>query len=197
VEKIAPGVMKNALDYIRRVEPVPVGLLSADCLATLRGICERVRPLVIVEVGTFLGMGSTRVFCEAANLKDGLVICIDTCTVDMATHRSVKLPHHHLQILASNFREPLYRNAALLRARSIEAAPLLSVVPDIVFIDGGHSESEVSADIQAWLPLLRPGGVICGDDYCEKYPGVERAVRWLLPDHQVEGRIWHSTIQNA
>lgn len=36
---------------------------------------------------------------------------------------------------------------------------------DFVFIDGDHSHRAVSADIRAWLPKLKDGGLLCGHDY--------------------------------
>jgi hypothetical protein len=36
---------------------------------------------------------------------------------------------------------------------------------DFVFIDGNHSYNAVLADINAWLPKIKPGGWICGHDY--------------------------------
>ena len=36
---------------------------------------------------------------------------------------------------------------------------------DIVFIDGDHSYEACLADLRAWLPKVRSGGVICGHDY--------------------------------
>lgn len=52
------------------------------------------------------------------------------------------------------------------RLTSVEAAPLF---PDayfhFVYIDGNHYEDYVRADLAAWAPKVRPGGVIGGDDY--------------------------------
>lgn len=68
----------------------------------------------------------------------------------------------------------------VIRARSVEAA---ARVPDgsldFAFIDADHSYEGCAADIRAWLPKVRAGGILCGHDYRNThcpFPGVERAV---------------------
>jgi predicted O-methyltransferase YrrM len=51
---------------------------------------------------------------------------------------------------------------------------------DFVFIDADHRYLAVHADIRAWLPKLKPGGVLAGHDF--KADGVRRAVRELIPE---------------
>jgi hypothetical protein len=73
------------------------------------------------------------------------------------------------------------RNVAPVRARvrdmrmtSVEAAGYFddnSV--DFLMLDGDHGYEAVRADIDAWLPKMRRGGVISGDDYL--WPGVKKA----------------------
>jgi predicted O-methyltransferase YrrM len=46
---------------------------------------------------------------------------------------------------------------------------------DLVMIDASHTEKKCSADLKAWEPLVKKGGVICGDDW--HFKGVEKAVR--------------------
>ena len=45
---------------------------------------------------------------------------------------------------------------------------------DFVFIDGDHSEDEVFADITAWMPKLKPRGLIAGHDM--HWPSVQAGV---------------------
>jgi hypothetical protein len=46
-----------------------------------------------------------------------------------------------------------------------------------VFIDADHSYESVKADIAAWLPKVRAGGLIAGHDYgIDLWPGVKQAV---------------------
>lgn len=47
---------------------------------------------------------------------------------------------------------------------------------DFIFIDAGHSYQAVKADIEAWLPKVRPGGWFGGHDYHSAHTGVIRAV---------------------
>jgi len=36
---------------------------------------------------------------------------------------------------------------------------------DLIHLDAGHDYRSVTADLEAWWPLLRPGGILIGDDY--------------------------------
>ena len=57
-----------------------------------------------------------------------------------------------------------------------------------MFIDAEHSYREVADNIATALPLLTPGGIICGDDV--HHPPVRQAVLDLLPDAQVIATLW-------
>jgi predicted O-methyltransferase YrrM len=52
---------------------------------------------------------------------------------------------------------------------------------DVVFIDLDHSYEAVKEDIKLWLPKVKKGGYIAGDDYHENWKGVIQAVDELLP----------------
>lgn len=59
-------------------------------------------------------------------------------------------------------------HASVLRMTSLEAASKIADRSlDFVFIDGNHEASHVAADLAAWLPKIRPGGVLAGHDYFE------------------------------
>jgi hypothetical protein len=47
---------------------------------------------------------------------------------------------------------------------------------DIVYIDASHEYDYVKEDILTWLPKVKNGGIICGDDYVDGWPGVIQAV---------------------
>ena len=48
---------------------------------------------------------------------------------------------------------------------------------DVVYIDALHRYEAVHDDIQAWIPVVKKGGWLCGHDYDERrFPGVVKAV---------------------
>lgn len=53
-----------------------------------------------------------------------------------------------------------------------DGRPLL----DFIYLDAGHTYDEVLLDLRTWVPLLRPGGILCGHDYWKVFPGVIEAV---------------------
>lgn len=56
---------------------------------------------------------------------------------------------------------------------------------DFVFIDAEHDYANVRRDIDAWLPKVKPGGIISGHDHCPDFPGVMQAVTETFPRYEV------------
>jgi GR25 family glycosyltransferase involved in LPS biosynthesis len=61
---------------------------------------------------------------------------------------------------------------------------------DFVFLDGDHSYEGITKDIQAWLPKLKPGGILAGDDFSTHFPDVIHSVIQNLSDVSVSGFVW-------
>jgi hypothetical protein len=53
---------------------------------------------------------------------------------------------------------------------------------DLIFIDAAHDYPSVTKDINAWLPKLKDGGIIGGDDYHPAWFGVVKAVDEIFGD---------------
>lgn len=50
---------------------------------------------------------------------------------------------------------------------------------DLIFIDADHSYEGVYKDLKAWLPKIKPGGILAGHDYYSS-EGVQKAVNEVL-----------------
>jgi hypothetical protein len=62
---------------------------------------------------------------------------------------------------------------------------------DFVFIDAEHTYEAVGADIDAWRPKVKPGGIISGHDYGhERFPGVKQAVDERLKPKTADDHVW-------
>lgn len=68
---------------------------------------------------------------------------------------------------------------------------------DYVFIDASHTYEKVKADIVAWLPKIRPGGMLAGHDYGDGKGGVKRAVDELVQGVEVIGTCWYKMVRQV
>jgi Methyltransferase domain len=147
-----------------------------------------------VEVGTYLG----RSLCSLAEVvelsgKRISIVGIDTCQGSGPEGSRGKNYHGatvrrgggtfagalHKNVLGCGFGDKII----LIISDSISASTLFGNASlEWVHLDARHDYASVKADIEAWLPKIRPGGWLSGDDYDEeKWPEVVRAVADLLP----------------
>jgi cephalosporin hydroxylase len=147
-----------------------------------------------VEVGTYLG----RSLCSLAEIveqsgKSFKVIGVDACR-GSGPEGPRQRDYHGAAVLQGDgtFAGKLHKNildcgygdtVTLIIADSLVASRLFRDASlDWVQLDARHDYASVQADIQAWLPKVKPGGWLSGDDYDEiKWPEVVKAVSDLLP----------------
>lgn len=136
-----------------------------------------------IEIGTLFG-GSATAFLHG---KADFLLCVDTFRGNKDTWPGLTSPDLALSVLNMRLEQFDRWRWAIWQIDSIGAAGLLrDDIADVIFIDGDHSEAAVEADIHAWWPKLKVGGVMCGHDYdCspdaddgggQLHPGVVRAV---------------------
>lgn len=92
----------------------------------------------------------------------------------------------------SAYAPDVLERTTVLRCKSSDAARIIGPCVGVL-IDGSHNYEDVVHDIALWKPHVRPGGLLAGDDYCEKdFPGVVRAVKEAFGEggYQSSGTTW-------
>jgi hypothetical protein len=158
----------------------------------------------IVEVGSWMGR-STRALADNTS---GIVHCVDTWRGSGLEH-DPWLKGKPDGWLFEQFKKNTSSciNLRLFPMTSLEGAARLTellkvgngVVSadfDLIFIDASHDYENVKADILAWKPLLKSGGLFCGHDYQACFPGVIQAVDEFFPQRRVVegGSIWYAVL---
>ena len=147
-----------------------------------------------VEIGAYLG----RSLCSLGEVaeqsgKSFTIIGVDTCRGSGPEGPKQK-DYHGAAVRegGGTFAGALHKNIldcgygdaiSLIIADSVAASLMFrNASVDWVHLDARHDYAGVKEDIQAWLPKVKSGGWLSGDDYDEiKWPDVVRAVDDVLP----------------
>lgn len=163
---------------------------------------------VFVEVGVYFGKSLAYMAECLASRPDVRVYAVDHFCGETVTGlntwvtddvKSVEGPFSAFA-KAMLFHAPqAFERANVLRCGSAMAARLFEDASvDMVFIDADHSYESVLADIRAWLPKMKPGGLLAGHDHMSAWPGVERAVSEAFPKaYTVQGTSWLYRVPGA
>lgn len=138
---------------------------------------------VIVEVGCYLGRsGCFLGELIKASKKKITLLCVDTWPVPYA-HKdgSGIVIESPFETFYANMRQSFLTKIIVpIRAESVWAAQFVRNELAAVFIDGEHDYDNCLADIKAWLPKVRSGGILAGHDYSDTFPGVMKAANEMF-----------------
>jgi hypothetical protein len=173
---------EGLLPYLAKHSPAPVTAVDVRAYEILSRLPEG--PVKGAEIGVFAGDLSMRLLQRA----DLHLVMVDPWSgdgVDMIDKQDFhadltqKQQDAYYQ-MAKNRTVFAGERVKIIRMPSLEA---VKEIPDgyldFVFIDADHAYESVKADIRAWVPKLRPGGLLCGHDYAnDGFPhfGVTQAV---------------------
>ena len=143
-----------------------------------------------VEVGSWKGKSASFMAVEIANSGKKIQFwCVDTWkgSPELMDDPDVVAGRLH-EVFLKNI-EPVKEYVIDFKEESVKAASIVEGPQcDFVYIDADHSYESVKADIEAWLPKVRVGGVLAGDD--RTAGGVAQALAELLPEHEIDGLNW-------
>jgi len=164
---------------IERAQAIDGGMndLELEWLAEKASTRERV-----AEIGSLRGRSARAMADNMA--KGSILICVDHFKGSEEHGDAFSLDDGLYRTFCANMHDHIIEGRVLVMPYpSIDASArierLFGPVLDMVFIDASHDYDSVKADIQAWQPLLKLGGLLCGHDY--GHPPIERVVRELFP----------------
>jgi SAM-dependent methyltransferase len=180
-------------DYVE----VPMDLNAdphSETIPVFQQIVDVAQAHLIVEIGSWKGSSAIQwaSILKTKSVTNGLVFCIDTWlgTVDNVTAHNdatwgigkyyqngyptlyyqflANVMHHGLSDYILPFPNTSSIGAQWLKHHQIQA--------DVIYVDGSHDESDVYLDLNSFWDILKPGGVMIGDDWHLGAVGVVCAV---------------------
>lgn len=152
---------KFDLDLSARRMPIEIPNANRHTLARLFYLLGCARG---VEVGVERALFSEVLLAENPLLH---LTCVDAWQAYRGYRDHVnqaKLERFYLE--AQERLSPFGSRVAFVRAFSVEAAAAFEDGSlDFVYLDAAHDFASVAADLRAWAPKVRPGGIVAGHDY--------------------------------
>lgn len=181
----------SAIDLTKATKiPVSGGCPKEDLLWLAKAARDKT---TILELGSFHGR-SARAMLDNS---EATLWCVDSWT-------GIENPGpDHAVITEDDFftflrnTSDLHHRMVILRMFTRQAAEVLDGLRfDMIFIDANHTYEAVKFDVTTFMPMVSPGGILCGHDYNINYPGCMKAVRELVPNKQIGGaNIWWTKLE--
>jgi SAM-dependent methyltransferase len=155
--------------------------LWREIIPYIRGKLE----IHVAEVGCYYGRTTRWLLEECAQYPlivhavDQWMAPVDWMTGDYGDGAKSILPDFDRNMGAYSDQVVRYAMGSVGAAKALNYGQL-----DAAYIDGAHGYEQVVADLEAWIPIVRPGGFLCGDDY--SLPTVKRAVDEVLVEAGLE-----------
>jgi hypothetical protein len=146
----------------------------------------------IIEVGAWKGASTSYLAVEAQHKKLRIDVIDTWAGSDEHKEMSEVRDNSLLGTFVDNLR-PVINFINPIRIDSVTASKMYEDESvDAIFIDADHRYESVKADILAWLPKVKKGGILAGHDYMQGHIGVIKAVDELIPKFEVIGQCWYS-----
>lgn len=151
------------------------------------------KPTVVIEVGSWKGASAIEMArCLKKYDCAAEIICVDTWLGDgEVVPKLWGRPVLYEQFIANVIYTENTDIIVPLAADSLASSILLGnlgMQADAIYIDAGHDYQNCINDISRYWSLLRPGGIMFGDDYSLAWPEVVRAVHEFADQQRLQ--VW-------
>lgn len=165
-------------------------------------VINAISPRLILEVGSWKGASAIHIakLLKAKNI-DGAIICIDTWlggldnisddpVSGISKYRKHGYPTLYYQFLANVVHQEMQDYIIPFPTTSTIGAKYLAkfqLQADLIYIDGSHEEDDVYTDLNYYWKLLKPHGIMIGDDWNagEIWYGVICGVNRFVKEHNL------------
>ena len=134
----------------------------------LYNICRKLKPEIVLEIGTFHGFSSAYLLSAIKDNDYGFLYSVDS------NIEHLKIAHEYLKNISKNFE--------LIEAFSSYISPKYITTDyafeldwdkpiDLLFVDGAHDFKSVISDLDKFVPYVTKGGLVICHDYdheCKK-----------------------------
>jgi predicted O-methyltransferase YrrM len=162
------------------------GRQLAECI-------EEIEAETVIEIGSWLG-ASSRFIAEHLP-PDGRLYAVDSWQGAAYPHLDSRRKQLYQLFLSNVIHAELTDTIIPVRMESAEAAKGLNVLADLIYFNGSLDYQGVYTDIKSWLPHLRRGGILCGNDWLT--PEVRTAVEQIARERgfkiAADGNFWRFT----
>lgn len=158
---LSPKLAVHVAPRITEQDRFALGALLNGC---------RKRGIRCVEIGSFLGSGSTKTIIDKLKDTNATFYCVDTWkgNQNVAWHQELAKEYDLFATFFHNV--AACGGEAMVKPMIMRSEDAASIFKDqscdFVFIDGDHSFEATMRDIEMWMPKVKPGGILCGHD-CE------------------------------
>jgi glycosyltransferase involved in cell wall biosynthesis len=132
------------------------------------------RPIHGAEIGTGVGKMSAALLRQLPNLESILLVdpyreaapeaeyrkSGDTCALRTQAACDADMAEADRRTAFAEKRRTFIRKSSLAASKDVADESL-----DFIFLDGDHTAGAVAADVRAWWPKLKPGGMLSGHDW--------------------------------
>ena len=169
-----PKNVEYSLFFPAKPGPIPFDRINDGDRAVLHELGANVE--CAIEVGSFLGGSAEALLGGMPGW--GRLTCVDTFR-GTAAAETAKCPRWAMVRYLVERLEPFGDRVTVIIGESVRTASLIAPQSmDLIFLDAAHDYPNVQADLAAWLPKLKPGGLFAGHDFC-------KWIEMLSPDEYV------------
>lgn len=116
----------------------------------------------IIEVGSCEGWSA--MWMAKYLPDDGSIVCVDHFGGSVGETAYPQDLYYRFLSNVKRAGQDVSKKITPLRTSSIEAASMLEIIVDMIYLDASHDEANVYQDLLLWHPFCKSGGMMCGDD---------------------------------